>query len=61
MLGVGKLRPLTGECKLGKLRPSTYCQGDDFVISNAVNAVSVVNNKMGVCEGYANLYAALAC
>lgn len=25
------------------------------------DAVSVVNNKMGVCEGYANLYAALAC
>lgn len=87
-----------------ELMPSYYCQGDDFVISNAVNAVlaelpdnatvgqklqalhdweihrmhydyisfnhnsqrklqdavSVVNNKMGVCEGYANLYAALA-
>lgn len=87
-----------------QLMPSYYCQGDDFLVSNAVNAVlaelpsdatvgqklqalhdweihrmhydnvslnnssqrklqdavSVVKNKMGVCEGYANLYAALA-
>lgn len=86
-----------------QLMPSYYCQGDDFLVSNAVNAVlaelpsdatvgqklqalhdweihrmhydnvslnsssrklqdavSVVKNEMGVCEGYANLYAALA-
>lgn len=87
-----------------ELMPSYYCQGDDFLISNAVNAVlaelpsdatvgqklqalhdweihrmhydnislnhdsqrklqdalSVVKNEMAVCEGYANLYAALA-
>ena len=86
-----------------ELMPSYYCQGDNFIISNVVNAVlaelpesatvgqklqalhdweihklhydnvslelskrklqdavSVVKKEMGVCEGYANLYTALA-
>jgi len=85
------------------LMPSYFCQGDDFLVSNTVNAVlaelpqnategqklqalhdwqihtlhydnvslnnnkrklqdavSVLKNKMAVCEGYANLYACFA-